>query len=411
MPHISTVIIGAGQAGLAMSKCLTDRSVPHVVIERGRVANSWATQRWNSLRLLTPNWQSRLPGYSYTGADPDGYMSMPQVTGYLRDYAQTFSAPVEERTTVLSVTADGVGYQVETDRGSWTCNALVLATGACAQARVPAFGRDLPQEVAQLTSQSYRAPEQVAPGGVLVVGASASGTQIAAELLAADREVILCAGAHIRMPRRHRGRDVHWWMDRTGLLDMGVTEVDDIARARRAPSLQLVGHTDQAFLDLNRVQDLGAQIVGRWMGVKHGTAQFSGALANLCALSDLKMRRLLTSFDTWADTHGLDGLPPPIDHGSTRVPPNPELSLDLTKGRIRTVIWATGSRPDFGFARLPIFDRSGAVQQVRGHAGPGLYVLGMPFQSRRKSTLIDGVGQDAEDLATHLVEHQRHRAA
>jgi putative flavoprotein involved in K+ transport len=411
MRQISTVIIGAGQAGLAMSKCLSERSVPHVVIERGEVANSWATERWNSLKLLTPNWQSRLPGYHYGGTDPDGYMSMPEVGAHLQGYARSFDAPVECRTTVDAVTVAGFGYRVSTDRGDWVCDNLVLATGACAQAQVPQLAQGVPDHITQLTPQSYKAPDQIGPRGVLVVGGSASGTQIAAELLEAGCAVTLSVGAHIRMPRQHRGRDVQWWMDRSGVLDTHISEVDDRVRARNVPSLQLVGDADLPFLDFNYLQDLGAEITGRWVGLQDGTAQFSGSLANQCALSDLKMRRLLGSFDNWAETQGLTDLPLPPKHGQTTVPEAPRLTLDLKRGAIKTIIWATGHRPDFSFAKLPIFDRKGAIRHESGVVGPGLYVLGLPFQMHRKSALIDGVGQDAMYLADHLHKHHRNKAA
>ena len=411
MRQISTVIIGAGQAGLAMSKCLSDRSVAHVVIERGEIANSWATERWESLRLLTPNWQSRLPGYRYGGGDPDGYMSMTEINTYLQGYACSIAAPVEARTTVQSVTVQGFGYRVATDRGDWLCDNLVLATGACRQAHVPALSEELPDHIAQLTPQTYKTPDQIGPGGVLVVGGSASGTQIAAELLSAGHEVTLSFGAHIRAPRHHRGRDIQWWMDRCGLQDTHVEELDDPERARSVPSLQLVGNANLPFLDLNYLQGLGAELTGRLVGVRDGVAQFSGSLANQCALSDLKMRRLLKSFDDWAETQGLQGIAAAPDHGPTELPPNPRLSLDLKAGGIRTVIWATGYRPDFGFAKLPIFDRKGALRHLNGVVGPGIYVLGLPFQIRRKSALIDGVGQDAEELANHLCQNKRVKAA
>lgn len=411
MRHISTVIIGAGQAGLAMSKRLTDRSVDHVVIERGEVANAWAKDRWESLRLLTPNWQSRLPGRAYRGPDPDGFMSMPQITAFLRDYADAIGAPVEERTCVTAATVDGFGYRVSTDRGEWTCDKLVLASGACARAHVPDVAAHLGPDVAQLTPQSYKSPAQIAPGGVLVVGASASGAQIAAELLAAGHEVMLSVSAHIRMPRRYRGRDVQWWMDRSGVHDVRFTEVDDIARARRAPSLQLVGDPDLPMLDLNHLQDNGAEIVGRLVGLRDGVALFSGSLANQCSLSDLKMRRLLRTFDDWAESTRLSGMPAAEAHGPTRVPTAPRLSVDLARGRFRTVIWATGYRPDFGYLRLPVFDGKGGLRHNGGVIGPGLYAMGLPFQIRRKSALIDGVGQDATEIADHLIQHRQNDAA
>lgn len=411
MRQISTVIIGAGQAGLAMSKCLSDRSVTHVVIERGEIAQSWISERWDSLRLLTPNWQSRLPGYAYSGDAPDGFMTMPQIADYLRGYAACCAAPVEERTTVTSVASQGFGYRVETTQGAWQCDNVVLATGACAQARIPQLANNLPPGVTSMTPMSYKSPAQLDPGGVLVVGASASGTQIAAELRAAGHDVTLAVGSHLRAPRSYRGRDIQWWLDRSGVLDACLDQIDDIDRIRRLPSMQLVGDATLAALDLNTLRARGVQIVGRIAGIREGYAQFSGALANHCALSDLKLNRLLESFDAWAESQTLTGLKPPHRLEPTEVGRDPVLSLRLDDGHIRTVIWATGYRPDFHWLDLPVFNAKGGLDHTFGVVGPGLYVLGMPAQQRRKSAFIDGVGADAEVLANHLIHNRASRVA
>ena len=411
MKRISTVIIGAGQAGLAMSKCLSDRSIAHVVIERGEVANSWINERWDSLRLLTPNWQSRLPGYSYGGNNPDGFMSMPEITDYLRGYADHCDAPVEDRTTVTSVTLQGFGYRVETTKGDWVCDNVVAATGACAQAKVPDLASALPSGIKSLTPLTYKSPAQLEPGGVLVVGASASGTQIAAELCEKGYKVTLAAGAHIRVPRSYRGRDVQWWMDQSGVLGTRVDEVDDIERARRVPSLQLIGDRSIAALDLNHLKSQGVTITGRLVGIRDGLAHFSGSLANQCALSDLKMNRLLSGFDAWAKSQSILGLPPAYRLEPTHVDADIPLRLRLDGGCVRTVIWATGYLPDFKWLELPVFNAKNALAHSYGVVAPGLYVLGLPFQQRRNSALIDGVGADAEALANHFVLNRAHSAA
>ncbi len=411
MTRISTVIIGAGQAGLAMSRCLTDRAIPHVVLERGEIANSWKTERWNSLRLLTPNWQSRLPGQRYAGPDPDGFMSMPELIRYLETYAADSRAPVEERTRVTSVMRDATGYRVETDRGVWTCDNVVIASGACNIASVPGFAADLPPGIAQITPLSYRSPDRIAPGGVLVVGASATGVQLAAELRLAGHDVILSAGEHIRAPRHYRGRDLQWWMGASGLHDTPITEVDDIDRVRRVPSLQLAGAPGAQFTDLNALQDAGVEIAGRLSGVRDGIASFSGALANLCALSDLKMNRLLATFDAWAESARVPDLPVPERFAPTRVPASPRLALDLRSGRIATVLWATGFQPDHSWLHLPVFDRKRRLIHDGGLVARGLYALGLPFLRRRNSALIDGVGADAAFLADHIAQSRARRAA
>lgn len=411
MPDIETIVIGAGQAGLAMSRCLSDLSAPHVVIERSEVANSWRTERWDSLRLLTPNWQSRLPGFSYSGIDPDGFMSMPEISRYLTDYAATSAAPVEERTVVQAVNAEGTGYRVSTTRGDWSCRNVVLATGACNVSQVPACAAGVPGDVLQLTPLQYRNADQLPNGGVLVVGASASGVQLATEIQAAGRDVMLAAGHHIRVPRHYRGRDIQWWMDRSGVHDMLADAVDDVDRARRAPSLQLIGSNTIAFMDLNALRAAGVEITGRLADVRDGQALFSGSLANACALSDQKMNRLLRDFDQWAEQNHTPGLEPPQRFAATEIPESPRLGQNLRNGRFRTIMWATGFRPDFSWLDLPVFDRKGRLIHNQGHVAPGLYVLGLPFQRRRKSVLIDGVGDDARELADHINLNRNRLAA
>ena len=402
MKRIQTIVIGAGQAGLAMSHCLSERGIAHVVVERGEVANSWRHERWDSLRLLTPNWQSRLPGFAYAGPDPDGFMSLSQVVRHLSDYARASRAPVEERTRVTSVTIDGGGYRVATDRGDWACRSLVIASGACNLASLPACAAGLPDGIAQFTALQYRGPAQLAAGGVLIVGASATGVQLAAEIRAAGHAVTLAAGEHVRMPRHYRGRDIQWWMDRAGIHDAGHDAVDDPERVRRLPSAQLAGTSERRFFDLNALQDAGVEIVGRLSAIRDGQALFSGALANCCALSDLKMNRLLATLDEWAERAQPEGLQGIERFAPTRVPNPPRLTQDLTRGKFRTVIWATGFRPDHGWLHAPVFDRKGRLAHREGVVAPGLYALGLPFLRRRNSALIDGVGADAAHLADHI---------
>ena len=238
---VPVVIIGAGHAGLAMSYRLAQRSIDHVVLERGEVANSWRTERWDSLRLLTPNWHARLPGHRDDGDDPDGYMTVREVTNLVADYARTIAAPLQCDTTVTRVTSHADGYEVTTDHGVWRCVAVVIATGACSVAVVPPIAAGLPDHVASLTPQTYRNADELEPGGVLVVGASATGVQLAEEIHRSGRDVTLAAGEHVRMPRTYRGRDIFWWTDGAGILDERYDALDDIVRARHLPSPQLIG--------------------------------------------------------------------------------------------------------------------------------------------------------------------------
>jgi putative flavoprotein involved in K+ transport len=405
MPSTTTVtIIGAGQAGLAMSRCLTERSIDHVVLERGQAAHSWRTERWDSLRLLTPNWMTRLPGHQYAGDDPDGYMTAVEVVAFLDGYRSLIGAPIRTGTTVESVTTTARGFRTITNTGVVDSSAVVVATGACSTPRIPAIAAELPARIHQITPTTYRNPDQISDGRVLVVGGSASGAQIADELGRSGREVCLAVGDHVRLPRTYRGMDIHWWMDAIGLLDERYDEVDDISRARRLPSLQLIGTPDKRTLDLNALHADGVQLVGRLAGIAGNRAQCSGSFTNFCASADLKLGRLLDTIDGYAAANGLDTeISPPDRPGRTAVP-IADTTVDLAS--IDTVVWATGFRPQYPWLEPDLLDAKGAIRQDGGVMDrPGMYVLGVPFTRRRKSSFIDGVGPDAADLATHLEHH------
>ena len=405
MMQSTAVVVGAGHAGLAMSRRLTERSIDHLVLERGEVANSWRTQRWPSLRLLTPNWQTRLPGHDYTGDDPDGFMPAAGVAATLTGYARLISAPVRTATTVHTLRAGPRGFQIRAGDDLIRARAVVLATGACARPAIPAVADAIPPPVTTLTPLAYRDPGQLPDGGVLVVGASATGVQLAAEIHRSGRPVTLAAGEHVRLPRTYRGRDIFWWLEATGLLAERYDQIDDLTRARHLPSPQLAGTPEAMTTDLNALTTLGIRIVGRLGLITDGVAQFSGALANTCALADLKMNRFLNRADEWATASSLDDdLPPPHRFAPTRVDPRTPLELDLTSGEITTVLWATGFRPDHSWLDIPVRDRKGHIHHDGGivTGAPGLYLLGLPVLRTRASTYIHGAAADTAALAGHL---------
>ena len=406
--RVTTVVIGAGHAGLAASHFLSDRSIDHVVLERGEVANSWRHERWDSLRLLTPNWQSRLPGLRYEGPDPDGYMAMGDVVELIDRFAAASHAPVRTGTAVSSVRRTDDGYDVTTCHGVIRARAVVIASGACNRPAVPELRSAVPSSVEQVTPFDYRNPDRLPDGGVLVVGASATGVQLAAELQRSGRQVTVSVGEHVRMPRTYRGRDVLWWMDASGVWDERYDQVDDLERARRLSSPQLVGTPERATLDLNALTEMGVELVGRWATVREGRALFSGGLRNLFSLADLKMNRLLRTYDDWAGGQGQDlGVDPPERLGPTRVPESTRLQLDLRSGEIRTVVWATGFRPDYSWLDVPVVDAKGHLVHEGGvvESSPGMYALGLPVLRRRKSTFIHGIEDDAREVIDHLAGH------
>jgi len=390
-----------------MSRCLTERSIDHVVLEHGEVANSWRKERWESLRLLTPNWQSKLPGYSYDGEDPDGYMELPEIIDFIDGYAKFLGAPVQTDTTVTSVAYKNDWYQVSTNQGNWQSKAVVLASGAFKIPNIPSFKGALPSSITTITPDRYRSPDQLEEGGVLVVGASATGLQFADEIHRSGRPVTLAIGEHVRMPRVYRGLDIQWWMDAAGVLDERYDEVDDIVRARNVPSPQLVGTPGRLTMDLNSVTNLGVKLIGRFAGISGNRAQFSGSLRNVCALADLKMGRLLDTIDEWGMENAIDDrVEAPERYPATRVDDAPPLSIDLANGKIRTVIWATGFRPDYSWLDLPVLDRKGQIRHDGGVVeSPGMYVMGLTFLRRRKSSFIHGTEDDARDLSAHLATY------
>lgn len=403
MEHTTVTIIGAGQAGLAMSKCLTDRSIDHLVLERSEVASAWKTERWDSLRLLTPNWMTRLPGFNYEGPDPDGYMTAAEVHRFLAEYGNRIHAPVRNGVLVESIKQVERGHLITTNHGQIETRAVVVATGACGTPKIPAVAAELPNHIRQLAPINYKNPGEI-EGGVLVVGASASGAQLADELAKSGHEVTLAVGEHTRLPRTYRGMDIHWWMDTIGLLNDRYDEVEDISRARRLPSLQLIGSPEKRTLDMNALQASGVTLVGRLAGVRDKTAQFSGSLANVCAAADLKMGRLLDEIDSYATAKLLDQELGDPDRPVMSNIPTPETVRNLAD--FKTIVWATGFRPNYPWLDSQLLDHKGGIKHDGGVMfTPGMYVLGLPFGRHRKSSFLDGVGPDALELSSHLATY------
>jgi putative flavoprotein involved in K+ transport len=410
MTTTETVIIGAGQAGLALSRHLTEHGSEHLLLEGGRVGERWYSERWDSFALLTPNWHTRLPGWSYRGPDPDGFMDRAQIQAFLADYARSFGAPVRTGTTVTAVCREANGWTVQTDAEALRARNVVVATGYMDRPRVPALRAALPGGLVQLHSSSYRNPGQLPDGGVLVVGAGPTGHQVADELARAGRAVHLAVGRHRLLPRRYRGRDAFWWLDRTGATSR---TVDDLAhRPRQSDSSVL---TAGRRIDLRVLVSHGVVPHGRLAGIEAGTrAVFADDLAESMYGGEEHARRFRCKVDDYVSRTGLPA--EPREHEPTVALPHwarePATDLDLRRAGIKSIIWATGYRRDYAWLNAPVLDAAGEPVQRRGvTAAPGLYFLGLWFMWRRDSSFIDGVGADAEYLSERIVAGATRAAA
>ncbi len=400
----TAVIVGAGQAGLAMSSCLNRRGIDHVVLERGRIGERWQSERWDSLRLLTPNWMTRLPDFRYDGPDPDGFMTMPEIAAFFGAYAASFSAPVVGDTTVFGVSRANGGFELQTSSGTYRSRFLIAATGASATPHIPAAACDAPARLEQTTPKFYKRPEQLPDGGVLVVGASASGIQLAREIHTSGRPVTIAVGGHTRLPRRYRGVDIHQWFDWMGTLDRTHDTFADLEAARAEPSLQLVGTAEGRNVDLVEIERLGVRITGRLHGFDGERATFDGSLRRSVTAADEGLAKLLARIDRWATDHGLDGELDEPERPSSLTIAHETRELDLRGADVSSVIWATGYRPDYSWMDLPVVRADGRIDHTGGVVAgcPGLYLMGLPLMRTRKSTYIDGVAADAEYLSGHL---------
>ena len=396
--RVETIIIGAGQAGLALSHYLALAGHGHVVLERGRVGERWRSERWDSLTLLTPNWLNRLPGAPPLPY-PDGYLDREGVIAHLERYAAT--APVREGTTVRRVRPTVHGYHVATDRGDWHARSVVIATGDCDVPRIPAAAAAAPPWLAQLHASRYRRPDELPEGGVLVVGAGPTGQQLADELRRSGRHVVLAVGRHARMPRTYRGRDIFAWLHDAGQLDVHADEVPNLAAARRAPSFPVSGAAGGSSLGLDHLAALGVVVTGRLTGFTDRQALFGSDVERELRDADRRLRRALAHIDTHIERTAAAAAPAetpaPVSLGPG--PARVELGRD-----VRTVLWATGYKRSYPWLEVPVLDATGELLHRDGvPPAPGLFALGLRFQRTRKSHFLGGVGDDATRIAEHIV--------
>ncbi|MGQ7830149.1 flavin-containing monooxygenase [Altererythrobacter sp. Z27] len=400
---IDCLIIGAGQAGLAMSQCLTAGGIEHVVLERGRIGERWRSERWPSLRLLTPGWMTRMPGGALAQKS-DGFLTSSDLVERLETYAATHEVPLQDGTEVLAVEPMGDRFRIVTSSGTWIARALVVATGACDRPRIPAWSLGLDHRIHRIAPSQYRGADQLPDGGVLVVGGSATGVQLAREAAASGRRTVLAAGRHVRTPRRYRGMDLFEWLDFVGFLNETRPQARSFRELMAQPSLQLVGGGANGDIDFATLAAEGVTIAGRALGASGATIGFASDLARECAAAERRRHTMLERIDAEIAQWALDVEPDPAAWEAPAALPEAPTQIDLVAEGISSVIWATGYRRSYPWLHLDALDEHGEIAQQDGIARlPGLYVLGLPFMRHRASSFIDGVGRDAEAISQTII--------
>jgi putative flavoprotein involved in K+ transport len=401
--HVETVIVGGGHSGLAMSYWLSQTGREHLVLERGRIAERWHSERWDSLCVLTPNWTVSLPSFSYSGPEPDAFMGKYEVAAFMSAYANHIRAPLRTGVQVARLTQDeGSGLRLDTSDGEFVARNVVAASGAYATPVTPPLSVEFPQEIAQVHSAAYRNPQQLPPGAVLVVGAGASGFQIVEDLLDVGRQVYFSIGRYEARRRRYRGRDMAWWMTQSGQYDR---KLEDNPQGPQAPRPALTGARGGHDLSVRKLAQDGVVLLGRIRGVEGAKISIALDLPESVQEADARSRRTLELVDEFIARGGLDAPPaePPESYPDPRELNDPLPELDLRAAGVTSVIWATGFRYGFDWIDLPVFAPDGEPHHQRGVSTlPGLYFLGLRWQYKFKSSFIHGADEDAAYLAEQI---------
>jgi putative flavoprotein involved in K+ transport len=410
--NVDVAIIGAGQAGLSLSHCLTREGIEHVVLERARIGESWRSERWSSFTLVTPNWSVRLAGREYQGSDPHGFMSRDELVTLLEDYAHSFAAPIESPVEIDAVhtRSDGRFELHSTQASVYVARIAVIATATHRHPRVPKFAAQLDADITQVHASRYRDPASLPAGTVLVVGSAQSGCQIADELNRAGREVVFATGRTGRLPRRYRGRDIIAWQRDMGFLDRPATALESPAMRFRADP-HLTGQGGGRTLDLRTLSEQGVTLAGRLCATAGRSVTFDDDLGLNLESADQFASRTLHDVDTHIQNQSIaaplaDEMNSDLGYRGVRFVPAAPTQIDLRAQGINTVLWATGFRHDFSWVHAPVLDDVGyPIQQHGRTAIPGLHFLGLNYVDRRASGILYGAAQDAEQMSTVLSEH------
>jgi len=405
---IDTLVVGGGQAGLAMSEHLSNNSVPHLILEKSRIAERWRTGRWDSLVANGPAWHDRFPSLEFKDTHPEAFASKDSVANYFVEYAKAIDAPIRCSVEVKSAKRlEGrAGFRVETSEGVIEASNIVSATGAFQKPVIPpVVPKDAPFK--QIHSFDYRNPDQLPEGAVLVVGAGSSGSQIAEELMASGRKVYLSVGPHDRPPRGYRGRDFCWWLGVLGLWDVAAMEP-----GKEHVTIAVSGANGGQTVDFRRLAARGMTLVGLTQAYQDGVLSFAPDLTKNVAAGDANYLSMLDAADAYIARNGLDLPEEPearIIDSDPDCMTNPLLHLDLKEAGVTSIIWATGFARDYSWLKVDAFDEHGTPKHQRGvSVEPGVFFLGLPWQSRRGSTFIWGVWHDAKHLADHISTQRKY---
>lgn len=403
--HYPVIIVGGGQAGLSMSYVLKERGIDHVVLERDVVANAWMKKRWDSFCLVTPNWQCQLPGFGYSGKDPNGFMLRDEVVEYIRAYARSFEAPVVEgvEVTRLAQRRDREGYELETSKGRMTADQVVLAVGGYHDPKIPAYAQRLPNDVVQIHSAQYRNPGQFPDGAVLVVGTGQSGCQIAEDLHLAGRQVHLCTGGAPRVARRYRGRDVVEWLHLMGFYDLPVDKHPLKEGVRGRTNHYVTGREGGRDIDLRKFAFEGMKLYGRLLDITGEELRLGTDLQRNLDSADEVRASINRSIDAFIEKQGIEA-PSEGPYVPVWQPTNVPECVNWRQAGIRAVIWSIGYRTNFGWVEVPIFDGRGYPGHRRGVTrAAGLYFLGLPWLHTWGSGRFSGIARDARYVGEHIV--------
>lgn len=408
--HYSVIVVGGGQAGLAISYCLKNKGIDHLIFEKHHIGYAWQQKRWDTFCLVTPNWQCTLPGYHYSGDDPDGFMERDAIATYIKDYAKSFNPPVQEGIEVFSVkkNRDRGLFDLTTSMGSYTADQVVIATGSYHQPKIPRMAARLSEKIVQLHSADYKNPESLPEGEVLVVGSGQSGCQIAEDLHLAGRKVHLCVGGAPRSPRRYRGKDVVEWLDKLGYYDLTIYEHSDPESVRNKTNHYLTGRDGGHEIDLRTFALEGMQLYGSLQDIRGGNLKFKPNLKQNLDRADDVAESIKRTIDEYIAKNKISAPvePPyqPVWQPETEV-----LELDYQQANITSTIWCIGYQTNFRWIEVPVFDGKGYPSHDRGVTSVnGLYFIGLPWLYTWGSGRFSGIARDAEYLAEYIADKMKY---